>query len=175
MPVTALYFLPASNPDSNPTQDIIARLNSHYDPSPLPSWTLSHRLFRETPSTQPPAQQSSSLTNGVDKVKPPGPRFLQILTLSHHAPRTFVAITSAHSASQTRAGTPASSNISAEAASGEPATIVSIAAGPSSEEFTQLIVSKFGPLWQPRQILTSSFGYAFEIGDFRVRVGELRH
>lgn len=174
MPLTALYFLPASSPDSNPTQDILAKLTSHYDPSPLPPWILSHRIFRETPSTQPPPQPSPSLTNGIDKAKPPGPRFLQILTLSHHAPRTFVAITSTHSASQTRAATPASSNISGEVASGEPATIISIAAGSSSEEFIQLIVSKFGPLWQQRQILSAGHGQAFEIGDFRVRVAELR-
>lgn len=174
MPVTALYFLPAYSPDSNPTQDILAKLTSHYDPSPLSPWTLSHRIFRETPSGQSPAQPSPSLTNGVDKAKPHGPRYLQILALSHHAPRTFVAITSTYNASQTRAGTPASSNISAEAASGEPATIVSLAAGPSSEDFIQLIVSKFGPLWQQRQILNVGHGHAFEVGDFRVRVGELR-
>lgn len=172
MPVTALYFLPASNPDSNPTQDILAKLSSHYDLVPLPPWALSYRIFRDTP--QSPAQPSHSPTNGVDKTKSPGPRFLQILSLSHHAPRTYVAITSTHAASQTRAGTPASSNISAEAANGEPATIVSIPAGPSSEEFIQLIVSKFGPLWQQRQILNSINGHAFEIGNFRVRVAELR-
>ena len=174
MPATTLYFLPASSPDSNPTQDIVAKLTSFYDPSPLPSWTLSHRIFRESPSTQSPAQSSPVLTNGVNKAKTSGPRFLQILTLSHHAPQTYVAITSTHAASQTRVGTPASSNIGAEAASGEPATIVSIPAGPSSEEFIQLIVSKFGPLWQQRQILSAGHGHAFEIGDFRVRVGELR-
>lgn len=170
MPVTALYFLPASSPDSNPTQDILAKLTSHYDLSPLPGWTLSHRIFRETPS----AQTSASLTNGIDKAKPPGTRFLQVLTLSHHAPRTFVAITSTQIASQTRVGTPASSNTSAEAASGEPATIVSIAAGSSSEEFVQLIVTKFGPLWQQRQILSAGSGHAFEVGGYRVRVAELR-
>lgn len=174
MPVTALYFLPASSPDSNPTQDILVKLTSQYEPSPLPSWALSHRIFRETTSTQAPVQPSSSLTNGVDKIKSSGPRFLQILSLSHQAPRTYVTITSTHAASQTRAGTPASSNISAEAASGEPATIVSVPAGPSSEEFIQLIISKFGPLWQQRQILNSINGHAFEIGNFRVRVGELR-
>ena len=173
MPVTALYFLPASSPDSNPTHDIIVKLTSNYDASPLPPWSLHHRIFRETPS-QLPAQSSPALTNGVGNGKPPGPRFLQILTLSHRAPRTYVVITSTHAASQTRAGTPASSNISAEAASGEPATIISIATSPSSEEFTQLILSKFGPLWQSRQILSIGHGHAFEIGDFRIRVGELK-
>ena len=76
---------------------------------------------------------------------------------------------------QTRAGTPASSNVSAaEGLSGESATLVSIPAGPQSEEFSQLVVSKFTPLWQQRQILNVAHGYAFEVGDFRVRIGELR-
>lgn len=57
---------------------------------------------------------------------------------------------------------------------GEPATIISIPSGPPSDEFVQLIVSKFGPLWQPRQILNAANGQAFEIGDFRVRIGEVR-
>lgn len=57
---------------------------------------------------------------------------------------------------------------------GEPATIISIPSGPPSEEFIQLIVSKFGPLWQQRQILAVASGQGFEIGDFRVRVGEVK-
>ena len=52
--------------------------------------------------------------------------------------------------------------------------MISIPAGPQSEEFVQLVTSKFSPLWQQRQMLTVAHGYAFEIGDFRVRVGELR-
>ncbi|KAK3177114.1 hypothetical protein OEA41_008442 [Lepraria neglecta] len=168
MPVTGLFFLPNQGADSSPTQDILARLTTHYNPSPTGPWTLSHRLFRETPSNAPPP------ANGPDRGKPPGPRYLQILTLSHHAPRTHVTITTTHAPSQTRAGTPASSNISAEATSGEPATVISIPQGASSEEFIQLMMSKFGPLWQLRQILNVVNGQAFEVGDFRVRVGEVR-
>ena len=85
-----------------------------------------------------------------------------------------MAITTTHAPSQTRAGTPASSNISVEATSGEPATVISIPQGASSEEFIQLMMSKFGPLWQLRQILNVVNGQAFEIGDFRVRVGEVK-
>ena len=58
--------------------------------------------------------------------------------------------------------------------SGEPATIISIPAGPSNDEFVQLMVSKFGPLWTQRQMLVVINAQAFEIGDFRVRLGEVR-
>jgi len=93
--------------------------------------------------------------------------------LSHHPGRSYVAITTTHTPAQTRAGTPTSSTVSTEG-SGEPATIISIPSGPQSEEFVQLIVSKFGPLWTQRQTLVLSNGQAFEIGDYRIRIGELR-
>ena len=67
--------------------------------------------------------------------------------------------------------------MSAEAGStstGEPATIISIPPGGSSEEFIQLMLSKFGPLWQQRQVLGVVNGQAFEVDDFRVRIGEVR-
>ncbi len=93
--------------------------------------------------------------------------------MSHHPGRSYVAITTTHTPAQTRAGTPTSSTVSTEG-SGEPATIISIPSGPQSEEFVQLIVSKFGPLWTQRQTLVLSNGQAFEIGDYRIRIGELR-
>ncbi len=36
------------------------------------------------------------------------------------------------------------------------------------------MVSKFGPLWTQRQTLVLGNGQAFEIGDFRIRFGEIR-
>ena len=36
------------------------------------------------------------------------------------------------------------------------------------------MISRFGPLWTQRQVLTVGNGQAWEIGDFRVRVGEVR-
>ncbi|KAI4174607.1 MAG: hypothetical protein LQ343_002180 [Gyalolechia ehrenbergii] len=54
------------------------------------------------------------------------------------------------------------------------ATVVSIPSGPSTDEFIQLLTSKLGPLWQQRQSLTVVDGSAFEVGDIRIRAGELR-
>lgn len=171
MPVTGLFFLPNTSPDSSPAQALINRLNAVYEPIPLPSWALSCRLFRETPSST----QSFHGLDNPDNSKPTGQRVLQILSLSHHVPRTYVAITPTHASSQTRVGTPASSQQSSEAtASGEPATVIAIPAGGATEDFTQLIASKFGPLWQPRQVLHVSNGATFEVGDLKVRVGELK-
>ena len=97
---------------------------------------------------------------------------MQVLTLSHHPGRSYVAITTTLPPSQTRAGTPASSTVSGES-NGEPATIVSIPSGSESAEFVQLMVSKFGPLWTPRQTTSVKSGQAFEVGEYTIRVGEI--
>ncbi len=129
-------------------------------------------MFRETPSPSlPPSTQTALAID--EKSKPLGARFLQVLALSHRPGRSYVAISTTHASSKTRAGTPASSTVSADS-SGEPATIISIPSGPQTEEFVQLMVSKFGPLWTQRQTLVLGNGQAFEIGDYRVRLGEIR-
>ena len=75
---------------------------------------------------------------------------------------------------QARSTLPSTPTPVPEAANGEPATLVSISGGSSSEEFIQLISSKFGPLWQQRHTSHISNGSAFETGGFRIRVGELK-
>ena len=170
MPVTGLFFLPNTSPDSSPARSLISRLNEVYEAIPQPPWSLSCRLFRETPSSAQSSQTSSSLDG-----KPTSQRILQILSLSHHAPRTYVAITTTHASQHTKVGTPASSQQSSEAVvSGEPATVISIPVGGVTEEFTQLVASKFGPLWQPRLALHVINGATFEVGDFKIRVGEVK-
>lgn len=76
---------------------------------------------------------------------------------------------------QTRVGTPAASQQNGEETmSKEPATIISIPSGSQKEEFVQLIATKFGPLWQLRQLLHVVHGATFEVGDFRIRIGDLK-
>lgn len=55
-----------------------------------------------------------------------------------------------------------------------PATIIAIPSGLQSEEMVQLVVGKLSPLWSHRQTLHVGNGVAFEMEDFRVRVGEVR-
>jgi len=51
---------------------------------------------------------------------------------------------------------------------------VSIPSGLHTEEFVQLAVTKLGASWQQRQTLNVVNGLALEVGDFRVRVGDVR-
>lgn len=107
-----------------------------------------------------------------DTRKTSSTRYLQILNLSHLPGRSYVVISKIAAVSQSRVGTPASSsNVSVE----EPATIISIRAGTQTEEFLQLLLAKFGPLWTQRQALSVTNGLGFEVGDYRMRVGEAKH
>ena len=171
--MTALFFLPTSSSEASPAQDIIHRMSTSYEVIPLGQWTLNHRLFRETPSNR--ANSSTSLApNDADKLKPSSNRFLQVLSLSHYAPQTYLAITSVPAFSQNRASAPSSPMPALEHANTEPATVMSIPGGAVSDEFVNLLLAKFGPLWQPRHISQVSNGVTFDIGGFRARVGELK-
>ena len=54
------------------------------------------------------------------------------------------------------------------------ADIISLPAGQSTDDFTQLLISRLGSLWQQRQSSAVIDGLGYEVGDFRVKVGELR-
>ncbi|KAL8730153.1 MAG: hypothetical protein Q9166_004236 [cf. Caloplaca sp. 2 TL-2023] len=153
MSTAVLYFLPTTSADTSPLSEFINRLTTHYDPSILPRWSLRQRLFRSTPAP-------SSTDNNV---KHTPARYLQILSLPDHPHDSHIAIT------------PINASPNAEGTTTEPvATVVSIPSGPSTDDFTQLLVSRLGPLWQQRQLLAVVDGLAFEVGDFRVRAGELK-
>ncbi|MCJ1261930.1 hypothetical protein MMC22_001799 [Lobaria immixta] len=167
MPLTGLYFLPTTPSENSPLPGLVNRITANYTCAPLlPRWSLEHRLFRETPN---PALGPLA----VDEKPKPGPRYLQMLALSHHPAQSYVAVTTTQAASQTRAGTPASSNFSAEG-SGEPATLVCIPPGPPSDDFLHLVSSRMGPMWMQRPILSVSNGLGYRVGDYRIRLGEVR-
>ncbi|KAL8837542.1 MAG: hypothetical protein Q9176_005598 [Flavoplaca citrina] len=150
MSTAALYFLPTTSADTSPLPDLIDRLATQYDPFILPRWSLRHRLFRSTP-----------VPRSADKDVPAIPaRHLQILSLPDHPNDSFVVITQA-------SGPASSTTVPA-------ADIISLPAGQSTDDFTQLLVSRLGLLWQQRQSSAVIDGLAYEVGDFRVKVGELR-
>ena len=149
-------------------QVIIDRLETQYYLHSLSRWSLEHRLFRETSR-----QGSTEASFDGESPKTHEPRYLQVLHLSHHPDCSYLAVTRGHSSSEIAAGTPAASNSKIEN-DREHAAIIAIPSGNQTEEFVQLMLSRFSPLWTQRQVLQVVSGQAFEAGDFRVKVGELR-
>ncbi|KAI9852763.1 MAG: hypothetical protein M1838_005521 [Thelocarpon superellum] len=53
-------------------------------------------------------------------------------------------------------------------------SMITIAAPSGTDEFSTLLSTKMGPLWTSRQMLIVSNGLAFEVQDFRIRLGEVK-
>ncbi|KAL8949598.1 MAG: hypothetical protein Q9222_004313 [Ikaeria aurantiellina] len=158
MPTAILFFLPTTSPDSSPLPDFVNRLTTHYNPSVLPRWSLKHRLFRSTP-----APTTSSTVNG-DEARSFPSRYLQVLTLPDYPNDSLVAITPVGKTST------AERSIETDPVT----TVVSIPSGSSTDGFVQLLLTKLGPLWQQRQLTAVVDGLAYNVGDFRIRAGELK-
>ncbi|KAI9846401.1 MAG: hypothetical protein M1837_003992 [Sclerophora amabilis] len=180
MPLTRVYFIPESSTSASSTtlQTVIDRVTKQFVAEPMGRWSLEHRLMRETaPPTQVPQN---------DKL--PSPKYLQILSLSHHPGRTWVGISKPSQPQELKrsSGTTeqalADANGSKERQAERPLstspsfsspTVIAVPSPSHSEEFVHLLLTKMGPLWTPRQTLVSR-GLGFEAGDFRVRVGEVK-
>jgi len=57
---------------------------------------------------------------------------------------------------------------------GTPASIMAIQPGSHAEDFIQLVITRLGPLWTFRQAVQVIQGQAFEVGDYRIKVGDLK-
>ncbi|KAL8758473.1 MAG: hypothetical protein Q9184_003914, partial [Pyrenodesmia sp. 2 TL-2023] len=149
-----LYFIPTTSADSSRLSDFTNRLIAHYNPSILPRWSLQQILFRSTPVP--------AATDGEPNPSPP--RYLQVVNLPDCPSDTFIVVT------------PTASSPSADGVITHPnATVISIPAGPSTDEFIQLLLIKLGPLWQRRRAMMVFDGSTMEVGCFRIRAGELRN
>ncbi|KAL9019077.1 MAG: hypothetical protein Q9185_003619 [Variospora sp. 1 TL-2023] len=156
---TIIYFLRATSVETSPLPGLINRITTHYNPTILPTWSLQQLLFRSTPSP--------AAGDGNPKAIPP--RYLQLVTLPDYPNDTLVAITPPAPNSTTN-----DDDEDDETTKKPSATVISIPAGPSTDEFTELLLTKFGPLWQRRRVVAVIEGSAMEVWGFRVRAGELR-
>lgn len=95
------------------------------------------------------------------------------MSISSHPDRSYVGVTSTQNIAPNGAGIPSVKSVEDESA-GDRAAIITIPSGVQSDEFIQLMASRFGPLWTPRQVLQVVGGHAYEVGDFRVRFGDVR-
>ncbi|PYI25105.1 hypothetical protein BP00DRAFT_431583 [Aspergillus indologenus CBS 114.80] len=175
MAITGVYFIP-SNPNA-PTAlaTVTERLHTALaeEPTLVGRWFLEHKLMRDTPSCLPastPQQRQAQ------------PRYMQFLSLSYHANHGFI-YTSEPAATTTPTNPPPAPAAapSAGASSGSPSS--SSSAGPMVMTTVPLASSStlfhhFGyacqPFWCHRHTVTVPGGAVYDVGDFRVRVGDVR-
>ncbi|RAH75256.1 uncharacterized protein BO66DRAFT_338391 [Aspergillus aculeatinus CBS 121060] len=172
MPITGVYFIPSNPNASTALATVTERLHTALaeEPTLVGRWFLEHKLMRDTPSCLPastPQQRQAQ------------PRYMQFLSLSYHANHGFI-----YTSEPTPANPPAPPPPTpAGASSGSPASSSSSAAGPMVMTTVPLASSStlfhhFGyacqPFWCHRHTVTVPGGAVYDVGDFRVRVGDVR-
>ncbi|OJD16859.1 hypothetical protein AJ78_03003 [Emergomyces pasteurianus Ep9510] len=185
MPVTGLYFIPVTQNPPTATGNVIERLRSAYNPSLCGRWALEHRLLRDTPSCLPPSDYAP--------LPPLQPRFMQFLSLSHRQPYGFIYISdrpdpdpwdpvssgkshAGHAQHQQQQHQQQQQNQplqKPDSSSSGPKTMM-ILDYPSYQSFHSITLRACEPLWCPRHTITVPNGHHFEIGDFRIRIGDVR-
>ncbi|KAJ5710384.1 Mediator complex subunit Med20 [Penicillium malachiteum] len=197
MPITGVYFIPA-HPNNTQSAGVIAeRLRSAYpdeDLSPAGRWSLEQKLMRDTPSLLP-----ASANPNAGK-----PRYMQFLYLTHYPKQGFVYTSEPtekpfHPPSTTAPGstnaTPVPQAPTPSAASTQPLSqsqsqssmsssftastdvppmLMTILPMQSYSMLFQHVVYACQPFWAHRLTVSVQQGVIYDVGDFRVRVGEVR-
>ncbi|PYI15376.1 hypothetical protein BO86DRAFT_354337 [Aspergillus japonicus CBS 114.51] len=175
MAITGVYFIPSNPNASTALATVTERLHTALaeEPTLVGRWFLEHKLMRDTPSCLPastPQQRQAQ------------PRYMQFLSLSYHANHGFI-YTSEPAATTTPTNPPPAPAAAptAGASSGSPSS--SSSAGPMVMTTVPLASSStlfhhFGyacqPFWCHRHTVTVPGGAVYDVGDFRVRVGDVR-
>ncbi|RAK88433.1 hypothetical protein BO79DRAFT_287888 [Aspergillus costaricaensis CBS 115574] len=190
MPITGVYFIPSNPNASTGLATITERLHTALadEPTLVGRWFLEHRLMRDTPSCVPASASQRQVQ----------PRYMQFLSLSFHSNHGFIYTSEAveksthHTATSvntTPAGSPpnTSPQNGAPGATAPTSSTPSNAAAPSGGPMVMTTVplpscnalfQHFGyacqPFWCHRHTVTVPGGVVYDVGDFRVRVGDVR-
>ncbi|KAL4887130.1 mediator complex, subunit Med20 [Aspergillus karnatakaensis] len=169
MPLTGVYFIP-SNPNASTAQaTVVERLNSAFNEEPtlVTRWALEHKLMRDTPSCLP---QSSTQRSAA-------PRYMQFLSLTHYPNHGFIYTSQqsdvAGGGASTGTVTPTSSQ-SSQAVPALAPMVMTTVPHPSTGPLYQHFLYACQPFWCHRHTTTVLGGMVYDIGDFRVRVGDVR-
>lgn len=167
MPATMLIFLPtpSGNPSSinnttpSPTSILVTHISRKYSPKPLGPYILEHRLLVDT----------SSLLPGHSAPR----RYTHFLALPSQFPgKTFVGTSAATSGSTTLPNELTNGSATKPLDLSGELTLITIPSQPDT--LFPLLMQRMSPLWVPRQAHRIEGGASFLIGDWQIRVGELK-
>ncbi|KAL4803708.1 mediator complex, subunit Med20 [Aspergillus unguis] len=168
MPLSGVFFIPSNPNTSTALSTVTERLASIFgdEATPTGRWALEHKLMRDTPSCLPPSGTQ----------RPTAPKLMQFLSLTYHPNHGFIY---ASQPSEAPAPTPAqvtSTPSSSQSSQQIPTTPMVMTTVPlaSTNSLYQHFSYACQPFWCPRHTVTVPNGVMYEIGDFRVRVGDVR-
>ncbi|CAG8045597.1 unnamed protein product [Penicillium salamii] len=151
MPITGVYFVPSNPNASTALPQITERLRSSFpdeELTPVGRWGLEQKLLRDTPGLIPP-----------QNTKPPIPRYMQFLSLSHYPTHGFVYTSEPEKQPPTDQPLP---------------MVMTSVPPPAFATLFQHFTYACQPLWTHRLTLAVPNGVVYDVGDFRVRLGDVR-
>ncbi|GES59442.1 mediator complex, subunit Med20 [Aspergillus terreus] len=175
MPITGVFFIPSNPNASTALSTVTERLHSRLsdEPTPIGRWALEHKLMRDTPSCLPASASQ----------RPTQPRYMQFLSLTYYPNHGFIYTsqpdqTTAHHQHQQHSGavpTPAQpTSTPSQQQPPSPAMVMTTVPLPSCSTLFQHFVYACQPFWCHRHTVTVPGGMVYDVGDFRVRVGDVR-
>ncbi|KGO40972.1 Mediator complex, subunit Med20 [Penicillium expansum] len=174
MPITGVYFIPSNPNASTALQIITERLRAAFpneELTPIGRWGLEQKLLRDTPGLLPSSSNSNK--------KPPNPRYMQFLSLTHYPTHGFIYTSepekpaSAPNQNQNQ-GAPGPVNAIAPDHSPSPPMVMTTIPPSSYGTLFQHFTYACQPFWSHRLTLAVPNGIVYEVGDFRVRLGDVR-
>ncbi|KAL2870819.1 uncharacterized protein BJX67DRAFT_344707 [Aspergillus lucknowensis] len=170
MPLTGVFFIPSNPNASTSLATVTERLNSAFgkEPALVGRWALEHKLMRDTPSCLPPSAAQRQST----------PKLTQFLSLTHYPNHGFIYASQPSNndvgpSASTSTPNPSSSQSSQPTGVAMPMIMATVPLQ-STGAIYQHFVYACQPFWCHRHTVTVLGGMVYEIGDFRVRVGDVR-
>ncbi|KAL4988631.1 mediator complex, subunit Med20 [Aspergillus falconensis] len=171
MPLTGVFFIPSNPNAATALATVTERLASLFadEATPVSRWALEHKLMRDTPSCLPPSGTQ----------RPVAPKYMQLLSLTYYPNHGFI-YTSQQSDQDGPGTVPAAAALiqsSSQSSQGTPATapmVMTTVPLPSTGALYQHFSYACQPFWCHRHTVTVPNGVVYEIGDFRVCVGDVR-
>ncbi|OOF98252.1 hypothetical protein ASPCADRAFT_164678 [Aspergillus carbonarius ITEM 5010] len=186
MPITGVYFIPSNPNASTGLATVTERLHTALadEPTLLGRWYLEHRLMRDTPSCVPASASQRQVQ----------PRYMQFLSLSFHPNHGFIYTSEAsdksgHHPNTSTAGVatkpppmgatgpapvPPSSSAATQPSQSGGSMVMTTVPLPSCTALFQHFGYACQPFWCHRHTVSLMNGAVYDVGDFRVRVGDVR-
>ncbi|KAJ5584227.1 Mediator complex subunit Med20 [Penicillium hispanicum] len=171
MPITGVYFIPSHANASTALATVIERLRATFpdeDLIPIGRWALEQKLMRDTQGLLPQSTAPGQ--------RPSKPRYMQFLSLTHHPTHGFIYTSEPTAAPNPTSMTPpaASTPTSQTPASDEPPMLMTTLPPASLASLFQHFTYACQPFWCHRLTVAVPSGAVYEVGDFRVRAGDVR-
>ncbi|PYH96796.1 hypothetical protein BO71DRAFT_448391 [Aspergillus ellipticus CBS 707.79] len=172
MPITGVYFIPSNPNASTVFSTITERLHTALadEPTIIGRWFLEHKLMRDTPSCVPASASQRQMQ----------PRYMQLLSLSFHSNHGFIYTSQTPdknaqhlvTGNPTPGGAPSPAPSNPAQSSG-PMIMITVPL-PSCSALFQHFSYACQPIWCHRHTVTVPGGVVYDVGDFRVRIGDVR-